>query len=230
MHRADISCVCFLIIVYLLCQRVLVQGALQYRNITDPKALCNDFTRAGFFLFQQQQNAEKSGKWIIFLESGGFCYSPESCNERFFHPDLRKMEREHQNRESGEKSIDQLEDFDPVAAWERNKHRDLSEVVSPLMTSMYRFRNSRSAFSGGTLTIEGRDILDGRCEKNPTFCEHNKVVIPYCSSDLWLGNDTRTLMTAGIGMHTLPKKLFLLVFSYQHFFHLVFSCGIHALQ
>ena len=201
MSRAELFCV-FLVAAaaQLLELSTLARGALQYHSISsDPKALCNDFTQAGYFLFRQQQNPEPKTpeKWIVFLESGGFCYSPESCNERFFHPEVRKEEKILRSKDKGKNSHGSFDSFDPAAAWERNRDRDLSEVVSPLMTSMSRFRNSRSAFSGGTLTIEGRDIMDGRCERNPTFCNHNKVVIPYCSSDLWLGNDTRTLMTAG---------------------------------
>ncbi len=181
----------------MLCLSAVADGALQYLNISDDRALCNDFTRAGLFLFVQQKDPNTSGKWIVFFESGGFCHSPESCNERFFHPDVRKAERERRKKGTGGESAANLRDFDPSAAWERNKHRDLSEVVSPLMTSMYRFRKNRGAFQTGTVTIEGRDIMDGRCEINPVFCDHNLVVIPYCSSDLWLGNDTRILKTAG---------------------------------
>ena len=47
---------------------------------SNPMALCNDFTQAGFFI--RRNNA--SDKWIVFLESGGLCYSRDSCNRRFF--------------------------------------------------------------------------------------------------------------------------------------------------
>ena len=161
------------------------QAFLKYHNITSQEAICNDFSTAGFFI----QESSASRKWIIFLESGGFCHSPESCNERFFHPDVRKREQELTGDESGFGS------FDPLAAWERNRDRNLSQIVSPLMTSMYRFHENRDAFPFGRLTIDGRDIMNDECEKNPIFCEHNFVVIPYCSSDLWLGNDTRNFTT-----------------------------------
>ena len=44
--------------------------------------------------------------------------------------------------------------------------------------------------SGLSLSIEGRDILDPDSAKNPLFHSYNHVVIPYCSSDVWLGEET----------------------------------------
>ena len=49
-------------------------------SASNSTALCNDFTRAGFFM---RQNLS-SKNWVVFLESGGLCYSTESCNRRFF--------------------------------------------------------------------------------------------------------------------------------------------------
>lgn len=158
-----------------------VRANLLYNNISDPQALCNDYTRAGLF----KQTFPGSKKWIIFFESGGFCHSAKSCNRRFFHPSLRT----NSGLDEGT--------FDPAAVWNENKGRDLSFIVSPLMTSVYRFRNRKDAFPQG-LMIDGRDILTRNCDDNPLFCEYNFVVVPYCSSDLWLGNDTRNMGTDGI--------------------------------
>ena len=49
-------------------------------SASNTTALCNDFTRAGFFIRQNPS----SKNWVVFLESGGLCYSTESCNRRFF--------------------------------------------------------------------------------------------------------------------------------------------------
>lgn len=54
---------------------------LSWREAGDPRALCNDFSRAGFFL----RKSATSSKWIIFLESGSLCYSNDTCNRRFFN-------------------------------------------------------------------------------------------------------------------------------------------------
>ena len=159
-----------------LCIRVGAEATLLYQNLSAPGALCNDFTRAGLF----KQLFPSSNKWIIFFESGGFCYSAESCNRRFFHPSLRTN--------SALDSELSGQDFDPADVWSRNKDRDLSRVVSPLMTSIYRFRDQ---FSLGRLIVDGTDLLSRNCEDNPVFCEFNFVLVPYCSSDLWLGNDNR---------------------------------------
>ena len=43
---------------------------------------------------------------------------------------------------------------------------------------------------GLSSSIEGRDILDSDPAKNPLFHSYNHVVIPYCSSDVWLGEET----------------------------------------
>ena len=40
-----------------------------------------------------------------------------------------------------------------------------------------------------SMRISGKDILDRSPIKNPDFFNHNHVLIPYCSSDLWLGEE-----------------------------------------
>ena len=43
-------------------------------------ALCNDYTRAGFFI----RRNTTSNNWVVFLEGGGLCYNTDTCNRRFF--------------------------------------------------------------------------------------------------------------------------------------------------
>ena len=77
--------------------------------------------------------------------------------------------------------------FDPINAWRRTVYsgaRVVRQTVSPLMTSMQCFVDD----SG----IEGRDILDTDPTENPLFHDYYHVLIPYCSSDLWLGVETTT--------------------------------------
>ena len=84
--------------------------------------------------------------------------------------------------------------FDPQRAWNETvlNGRDPARVVSPLMSSMQCFENVQEYFSMGlNSSIEGRDILDADPTKNPLFYDYNHVVVPYCSSDVWLGEDTR---------------------------------------
>ena len=38
--------------------------------------------------------------------------------------------------------------------------------------------------------MSGRDILDRNPQLNKLFPDHNHVIIPYCSSDVWLGEDS----------------------------------------
>ncbi|KAJ7382642.1 hypothetical protein OS493_033698 [Desmophyllum pertusum] len=40
--------------------------------------------------------------------------------------------------------------------------------------------------------VTGRDLLSASKRENPTFSEHVHVLIPYCSSDLWLGSKTNS--------------------------------------
>ena len=54
-------------------------------RLENETALCNDFTRAGFFI--RRNNASRN--WVIFLESGGLCYDRASCNRRFFVREVR---------------------------------------------------------------------------------------------------------------------------------------------
>lgn len=55
-------------------------NSMKWIRAKSSEALCNDFTRAGFFI----RRNESSNDWIVFLESGGLCYNKETCNRRFF--------------------------------------------------------------------------------------------------------------------------------------------------
>lgn len=73
---AAIACLC------------LAQGGgdrMQWNLASNPQALCNDFTRAGFFI----RRNTSSDRWVIFLESGSLCFSSETCNNRFFRREVR---------------------------------------------------------------------------------------------------------------------------------------------
>ena len=72
--------------------------------------------------------------------------------------------------------------FDPSIVYEMNRNLEYREYVNPLMTSMRCIVNT---------TIEGRDLLSANSTENPDFYAHNHILIPYCSSDLWLGSETQ---------------------------------------
>ena len=83
--------------------------------------------------------------------------------------------------------------FDPSRVWNETilNGRDPARVISPLMTSMKCFESVPEFFPNGlNSSIEGRDILDTDPTKNGLFHSYNHVVIPYCSSDVWLGEET----------------------------------------
>ena len=56
-------------------------------SASNATALCNDYSRAGFFIRQNQSSRD----WVVFLESGGLCYNTESCNRRFFVRQVYKL-------------------------------------------------------------------------------------------------------------------------------------------
>lgn len=148
----------------------LLVAALRWHNISNALergALCNDFSTAGFFL----KRNTSSTKWVIFLEGGGGCSSAQSCNERFIDHVIR---RKYTRTEDGERHVD------VVRAWMDYEDRPLA-ATSKLMTSLWRFSNATSSWS-----IKGRDIFARHKRINPDFYTHNHVLIPYCSSDLWL--------------------------------------------
>ena len=83
--------------------------------------------------------------------------------------------------------------FDPSLVWNKtiSSGRDPAGVISPYMTSMQCLQSVTRYFPNGlNSSIEGRDILDADPAKNPLFHSYNHVVIPYCSSDVWLGEET----------------------------------------
>lgn len=72
----------------------VARSQMQWVEANDSRALCNDFTRAGYFV----KRNKSSDKWVIFLESGSLCYSNDTCNRRFFNSrvsDVTKMRTNH---------------------------------------------------------------------------------------------------------------------------------------
>ena len=124
----------FLLAVFLYCiSTAKTTDELQKRYISDPEAICNDNTRATFYVGPGSRK-----KWIMFFESGGFCASFEDCNKRY-----------------------------------------LNENSTVLMTSNMLPDK-----------VTGRDLLSVSKSENPTFFQYSHVLVPYCSSDLWLGLKT----------------------------------------
>ena len=75
------------------------------------------------------------------------------------------------------------EEFNLTRAWNENRN-NRGNTVSPLMTSIKNLTDDYD-------NIEGTDILSTDRETNPDFYHYNHILIPYCSSDLWLGDDDR---------------------------------------
>ena len=158
---------------------VTVGDNLVWNVISDPNALCNDYTPAGYFVAR----GRSPGHWIIFLESGGGCYSPDTCNKRYFSEAVR---RKFESSES--LSVAPLINYNVLGAKNAmiSSNTPLATFVSPLVTSILTFQNT-SYFKTG-ISVQGQGILDDNCTNNPIFCNHTRVIIPYCSSDLWLAN------------------------------------------
>ena len=161
-------------------------SSLVWHNITraiERGALCNDFSPAGYFIRKNNpissnlSNVEDAfSRWVIFLESGGGCTTPKSCNERFIQQSIRK---EYTHTVNGSKFIDVAQ------AWNDYRSEPLT-VTSKLMTSIWRFSGQYRAKNSNLWLVEGRDILSTNQHENPDFYQYNHVLIPYCSSDLWL--------------------------------------------
>lgn len=161
-----------------------VTATLVWNTTTNPQALCNDFTKAGYFMTRDRTNSDK---WLIFLESGGLCFSNDTCNRRYFNRETR----ERFARPPGEaRDFPPYGNFDPEEAWNATSGagEHLNTIINPLMSSMKCFVN-RPEFPRG-LQVDGKDILDTDCDVNPHFCNYNHVLLPYCSSDIWLGDET----------------------------------------
>ena len=72
--------------------------------------------------------------------------------------------------------------FSLTTAWNENKH-DKRNTISPLMTSIKNLTGNEYQ------NITGTDILSTDETENPDFYHYNHILVPYCSSDLWLGDD-----------------------------------------
>ena len=123
-------------------------------------------------------------KWVIYLEGGGGCTTPRLCNERFIDQTIR---------DQFTSIVDGVPSVDVLGAWDAYQDSPLA-VTSKLMTSLSRFRREEGYVGihtegNGTTSVwgvEGRTILSTSPDENPDFYQHNHVLIPYCSSDLWL--------------------------------------------
>ena len=171
-------------------------GSLVWHNITqavERGALCNDFSPAGYFIQKNnpissnstQEEKDTFSRWVIFLESGGGCTTPRSCNERFIQQTIRKQYTETVN---GSKFVNVAQ------AWHDYGSKPLT-VSSRLMTSIWRFSEQYREINSNLWLVEGRDILSTDQHENPDFYQYNHVLIPYCSSDLWL-KKTRNFIKA----------------------------------
>jgi len=76
------------------------------------------------------------------------------------------------------------QEFDKIKAWNENRS-DRRNTVSPLMTSIKNLTEDEYNI------IEGTDILSTDSTANPDLYHYNHILVPYCSSDLWLGDDDR---------------------------------------
>lgn len=159
---------------------------LRWHDINDPSAVCNDFSRAGFFLRRKDEGPGKN-KWVIYLESGGFCASPDTCNRRYTNSSLRPGDL-LTNVDIGKIWSQNCREVPQNGSFDVSLDSQCNGVMSPLMTSLLRYAPNRSDF-----TITGKDFLAPSEQENPMFSDYNHVLIPYCSSDLWLGNDMRDL-------------------------------------
>ena len=56
-------------------------GTLYYTNATDPSAVCLDGS-SGAFYHWSATNPAYANRWVIYLQGGGACNSPEQCYER----------------------------------------------------------------------------------------------------------------------------------------------------
>ena len=61
----------------------------------------------------------------------------------------------------------------------------VEDYVNPRMTSLQCL-----GFGRENISVEGRDLLDADPSRND-FSTYNHVLIPYCSSDLWLADEVR---------------------------------------
>ena len=74
-----------LLLIILLIFSTNTNGKLLWNRFEDSNALCNDYTHAGYFISStvNQSSTVAKNRWVIFLESGGVCSTPDDCNYRY---------------------------------------------------------------------------------------------------------------------------------------------------
>ena len=92
-----------------------------------------------------------------------------------------------QFRTGGDRSLNSpYGTFDPLERLRSLEDTPYLEYVNPLMTSMKCLDPNLFMSKDNNIAVEGRDILSTLWDQNRDFYAHNHVLIPYCSSDLWL--------------------------------------------
>ena len=109
-------------------------------KLINSEALCNDNSRAVYYVDNDGTGKLSNKSWIIFFESGGLCASKADCNSRY-----------------------------------KNKNSTVFMTSNKLPER-----------------ITGKDLLSSSPSENPIFHDYRHVLVPYCSSDLWLGEHTAT--------------------------------------
>ena len=101
---------------------------------------------------------------MIFLESGSVCFSSETCNRRFFLPNV-SLERFNVSQ-----GVPLFGNFDPNVETFSTGDAPIN-IVSPLVSSMECFKNRSDYFPGGDFSLLGTDILDQDKRYKPPILE-----------------------------------------------------------
>ena len=87
--RVLVTVLCLLWLPVVRSQQIQGPQKMIWVPASNSSALCNDYTRAGFFI---RRNAT-SKNWVLFLEGGGLCYNSQTCNRRFFASKVKSCMR-----------------------------------------------------------------------------------------------------------------------------------------
>ena len=150
----------------------------------DELALCNDGSSATYYI--QQRESSDNGKWLVYLEGGGWCYDEATCASRYENSKSVGLRPNTPNRTAQ------------------------SQTFQCHPPHTHHHRHSQLMSSEGYAETAS---IDGVMSDDPTespLASATKVYVKYCSSEGWMGDAEASDDTFGWhfrGQHIISATL-----------------------
>jgi len=146
------------------------------------KAHCNDGSPAGMYARKSQARGKASVPWVIYLEGGGWCYSENSCQNRWKKRDGRMTSDVWEDDLEADDGIFS-QDCDQNPTWCDANHVYLRYCTSDGWIGTATRTNIGYSFEGSLVIDEAiKTLMSGYMEDMPRLRRNAKVLLTGCSA------------------------------------------------